>query len=455
MKTIFITIFQGVEAKNILRTGIVKRLLEDSRVRVVLFVGNKEKAQLYQREFSHPRMIYEIVPRPLTTALDRFFASLKFQLLRTDTTHLRKKMAFEKEGNRILFFASKTWNWIIARKPLLRFARFLDYRFVHDATYSHYFETYRPDIVFMAHLFDEQEIHLLREAKKRNIRTIGFINSWDKVTARCVLRLLPDRFVVFNDIVKEELATHNAVDPSHIFIGGIPQYDLYFKRTDGTRDDFFKAIGSEPQKKLIVYAPMGSAFSGSDWDMLDVLCRYNKKGVFGNAVDLLVRFQPNDFIDKKELEKRPWLLYDYPGIRFSSKRGVDWDMSAEDVNHLAHTLAHMSVLVCYASSMSVDAAIFDKPVININFELKHMPLHKSPTQFYHMAHYKKALCTGGIRCVENEKELIGWIRRYIGNPSLDAGGRDTLVRQQCFHTDGESGRRIGEYILSFLHTRNV
>lgn len=455
MKTIFITIFQGVEAKNILRTDIARVLLARSDIRLVCFTENEKKASFYKKEFSHERIVYEVVPHPSTRGLDSFFRWIKFQMLRTETTALRRRMLYEDKKNPFFYYGGFLLNWFFARPLFLRCARFFDFYLIQNNTFDRYFDMYKPSGVLMAHLFDELEIHLLRAAKKRGIRTIGFINSWDKVTARSILRLLPERLVVFNDIVKQELIRHDAVNPKDIFISGVPQYDPYFKKAYGLRKDFFKKIGIDSQKKLIVYAPMGRAFSGSDWDIIDMLDAHKKKGVFGNDVDMLVRFQPNDFIREEELKKRPWLLYDYPGIRFSAKRGVDWDMTGDDLQHLANTLRHMSLLVCYASSMSIDAAIFDKPVINIDFELKKMSLAKSPTQFYRMEHYKNAIRSGGIRFVKNENELIQWIRRYINHPDTDREGRARLVREQCFYTDGESGERLGSFILSFLNEKHV
>ena len=68
--------------------------------------------------------------------------------------------------------------------------------------------------------------------------------------------------------------------------------------------------------------------------------------------------------------------------RFSNKRGVDWDMSNNDLRHLHDTLENISILICYASSISIDAIVFDKPVININFEVKEkQKLSKTPTYF--------------------------------------------------------------------------
>ena len=51
MKTVFITIFQGAEAKNILRTDIYKNLIARDDVRIVFFVDSLERAEYYKKEF--------------------------------------------------------------------------------------------------------------------------------------------------------------------------------------------------------------------------------------------------------------------------------------------------------------------------------------------------------------------------------------------------------------------
>lgn len=452
MRTIFITIFQGVEAKNILRTPLLPALLAEKDIRVVLFTEHEEKVDFYKKEFLDPRLIYEVVARMPITGIDRFFSFLKFQLLRTETTNLRRKMAIEKGGNYFLYLAGHFFNWIIARPLFLKIVRWLDFLLVKNNTFAPYFEKYNPDVVLCAHLFDEPEVHLLREAKKRCIPSIGFINSWDKVTARCVLRLLPDALVVFNTIVKRELIRYDAVSEKNIHVCGIPQYDQYVYPKITKREMFFKKIGIDFSKKLIVYAPMGRAFSNSDWDMIDMLYDLRDKGELGD-VDILVRFQPNDFIEEAELKRRPFLHYDYPGMRFSAKRGIDWDMGFEDLTHLTDTLYYMDLLICYASSMSIDAAFFGKPVINIGFEIREQRyLDKSPTQFYQMTHYKNALDTGGIRLVKTKKELVDWIKKYVEHPELDREERNRLVAEQCQFIDGKSGERIANVVIGMLHS---
>lgn len=447
MRTILIPIFQAVEAKNILRTEVIKALLADPDVRVVCLSRFPERAAYYQKEIAHERIIYDSFAGVISGPVEKIFSFLKFHLIRTRTTKLRKELRRRDSANHLLYFATLFFDYLIARRSVRQFLRFFDQRFVGDCGFGAVLEKHNPDVVFLANLFDDGEIALLREAKRKNIPTVGFINSWDKLTARCSIRLLPDRMAVFNDIVKNEAGRYADMPGERIAVCGIPQYDQYvFYRPSG-RDAFFKKAGLDPAKRLILYAPMGAAFSRSDWDMIDFLHLLFSQNEIGEKAQLLVRFQPNDYADEREIKKRPWLLYDLPGIRYGAERGGDWDLDFKDLKHLADTLAYLSVLVGYASSMSIDAAVFGKPIININFELGRGPMAKSPTQFYKTEHYQKAMQSGGIRLVHTKGELLRWLNAYLADPVLDKEGRERLVREQCFWLDGKAGERIAKVIL--------
>jgi len=448
MKTIFITIFEGVESKNILRTDILPTLLNDPKTRIVLFTKSRERVEYHQREFRNPRICYEVVEVPLVSGLDKFFQRLKFLLLSTGTTALRREMVFDRNKNRLSYYAGIAANWCLARPAVRRAVRWFDLKLVKGGTYRKFFEKYRPDLLICANLFDEPEVHFLREAKRCGVKNIGFINSWDKATARCILRLLPDKAVVFNNLLKREMIDYHDIREEDIFVGGIPQYDQYFSFRPKPRREFLRFLGLDPIKKIIVYSPVGGMFGDSDWTMIDILYRLKNSGKFGSEAELFLRFPPNDFIDAEELARRPFLKYAYPGARFSKKRGIDWDMNFTELEHLSNTLCHMSLLVGYASSIGVDAAVFDKPVICINYEVRKEQMIKSPSVYSRMSHYQKALSSGGIRLVNNEEELVEWVLKYLENPALDSKARRRLFESQCQFLDGKSGERIGKFILS-------
>ena len=456
MKTIFITSFDGVETKNVLRSSIFSTILEDKNTRVVVFVKNEKRAQAHKAEFGDSdRIFYEVVGNISIAGLDRLFQWLKFTMLKTTTTDLRRFIRYKVEGGLFQYWLGLFTNRLLSNRWCLALSRRLDYLLVANHTYDKFFEKYKPDLVFLANIFYEPEVHFLRAAKKHGVKTIGFINSWDKITARCVLRLMPDKFVVFNDLVRDELKYYDLASDKNIFVGGIPQYDIYFDGQSTARDEFCRQIGLDPNKKFIVYAPHGSSYSNSDWDMIDLLYSLNEKGSLGENIEIFVRFHPYDLVSEEEVKKRPNLKFDLSGTHFASKvanyqRGDDWEMDTSQLARLRDTLYHMSLLVCYASSLSIDAAIFDRPVINVNFETRPDSHFRYFREYFKIAHYKKALDAGGIRLVGSPDELAIAAKNYLLNPGLDRDGRKRLIEEQCKFTDGGSGRRIGQFVLDNL-----
>ena len=433
MKTIFITVFEGIEIRTVLRTSIFEKL----DLRIVAFTKNKEKAEFYQKEFPHIK--WEVVDWRVQ-GLDKFFQKLKFLLLKTNSTDLHRRIKLRGDAKLFSYFFFYILNFCLARTPIRRIARFLDYHLVRTDIYSDYFKKYDPDLVFVSLPFEEIQIHMLREARRAGIKSIGFISSWDKVTSKCILRVLPDRLICFNDFVKENLIKHNEIKEKNIFVSGIPHYDYYFPVSD-KQEKFNEAFRS------IVYAPMGKQYSNSDWKVIDLLYKMKDEGKLGGA-ELLIRFQPVDEVDENEIRKRPHMIYQHPGQRFSSSPW-DWDMNSTDLNILKHTLSSMDLLICYASSISIDAIIFDKPVININFELEEN-LEKPATLYYQLSHYKKALSFNAITLANNPFELEAAIKRYLEYPELHAPERKQLAEYQCKFLDGKSGERVRSFILDML-----
>ncbi len=453
MKTIFLSMFEGVEAKNLLRTDVVRTLLSDPHVQVVLLMKSKERIALYRKEFDNPRLLYAVMPydRSLGSGFDRFFGYLKFLLLNTKTTRLRRRIAREEGGSLLVYVWNSILSALLGHRFTRRIVRALDFLLVPPPPgVSEQFELFRPELVVLAHLFEEPEIHVLREAKRRGIRTLGIVNSWDKVTSRAIMRLLPDKALVFNEMVKEEMVLYNDMRPERVEVCGIPQYDHYFSPLTLSRAEFLRKLGVPEDHKLIVFAPFGRAFNNTTWEAVDLLEGLRRSGVWGDSVSLLVRFQPNDFIEEEEMRKRPAIRFDMPGMRFSTLRGVDWDMGDAELEHLKHTLAHLDVLICYASSIAIDALIFDKPVVNIGFELRSgEPAGKLPTRHYEFEHYQKVLRHGAFRMAKDGDELARFVGEYLRQPERDREARRTLLLEQLFALGG-SGKRMGEYILRAL-----
>ncbi len=460
MITIFLTCFQAVEVKNLLRTSVAASLRRHRDTRIVALVRNEERRAYYERELPIRSVIYAVCDPSPRGMIERAMSVLKFHLIRTATTDLRRRGHYHESHSAFFYYGGALLNRLIARRWVRRLLRLLDGALVGESGCMTLFASYRPDVVLLANLFDDAEIALLRDARRRGVPTIGFINTWDKLTARASLRLLPDRLLVYNAIVQREAERYADMPRERIGVVGVPQYDIYAATTPMPREQFLRSIGCDPGKRLVLFAPMGSAFSRYDWCAIDLLYDLIEQQKKIKDAELFVRFQPNDFVDERELRARPWLKFDLPGVRFGSERGGDWDMTAQDAVRLRDTLAHARVVISYASSIGIDAALMGKPVININFEIgerttRRGPGLRSPTFYYATEHYQKALASGGIRLVGSAEELVEWTRRYLDNPALDHEVRARLVREQCVFTDGRAGERIAAEVLMLASRRFV
>lgn len=449
MKTVFISILSGVEAKDILRTDVVRRLLLAGH-KVVLFLKSKDRIDFYKKEFEHPNLIYEAVLSFSQSVGDKVFEFLKKYLTRTKTLFLHKRAALWEEKKYFTYYASAGMSLLLGWPCMRKIARFLDEKLVANSSFDGFFDKYKPDIVFLGNLFDPIEIAILRTAKKRKLKTIGFVNSWDKITSKGHIRILPEKLIVTNDIVKKEAKKYLGKKEEDIIISGVPYYDHYASNSVLSREEFFRNIGADPKKELLVFAPLGRAWGVTDWDMIDMLHELIQKKTFEKDLELLVRFPPNDFVHEENIKKRPYLRCDIPGVRFQTSLGMDWDMNFLDIEHSRNTFFHCSLLVGYSSSVSIDAAVFGKPVINIGFTLRYMPWNKDPVTRYSTNHYSKALLTGGIRLVKSKDELIEWVNNYLKNPEIDKNSRKRLVSEQCYKIDGKAGERIANEILKLL-----
>ncbi len=231
----------------------------------------------------------------------------------------------------------------------------------------------------------------------------------------------------------------------------MPDFDHYVGASTEPRAIFCNKLGLDPSKKIILFCPMGKAFSDSDWELLEVLQELIKKGDLYLKTQVIVRYPPNDTVEQKsELDKNIFVI-DIPGTRFTSERGVDWDMSFKDLEHLRNTLTHSDVVICPPSTMTIDAAIWDKPVINIGFDGKvPRPRHKSFTRFYYSTHYGRLLRHNGVSLPETAEELRQTLLQYLNNPEIHREGRKKIVEEQCGVLDGQAGNRIGNFILSFV-----
>ena len=114
----------------------------------------------------------------------------------------------------------------------------------------------------------------------------------------------------------------------------------------------------------------------------------------------------------------------------------------------ANTIAMTDVLKNVASTIAIEAAICDTPIVNIGFDgPEPRPLLDSAARYYRYDHYRPLVEAGAVRVASHPDELVSLVRNYLDQPELDRAGRARAVEEQCYRADGQSAVRVADFIL--------
>ena len=450
-QTIFIILEDGTAIRNILRTEVFTVLKARKDLRIVIFTPLADEE--FKKEMQSENVIVEVKPKYKIGLLAGMLESLKKEIWADKTgiyTFAQKRT--RKPAHRARMFFVK--NILRANTPT-RLQRLLDIleRWKLKVTpllASEYFDRYKPDLVFYATLYTKSH-YIERGAQQRGIRTVAFVLSWDNPTSKGPFPVTPDRVIVWNDLLKQELVQYHNYQPDQLYVSGVPQFDIYTQHEKYlSREAFFKKWNLDSAKKLITYTTGTPGTAPFDHEVIDLLYQSMQKGALRQPSQLLVRLHPKDRLsDYERFKDKPDLIIQLPGRRAST--GDSWNPTHEDMFGLAELMHYTDVNVNVASTITIDAAAFDTPVVNVAYDgYTTKPYPESCLRYLDYEHYKVIVKTGGVKIAYSNEETVKHIQSYLDDRTQEAEGRRLIREQQCWKLDGQSSRRIAEYILSQL-----
>ncbi|MFA5133294.1 MAG: CDP-glycerol glycerophosphotransferase family protein [Patescibacteria group bacterium] len=452
MKTILITISRGGTARNILQSKVFGSLRRSGARLVILTPAAKD--QRFLNEFSGDNVFFEDLPEGVWTWMDKILVGWHKGLVYNDSTGMRDLYGIynPKEGSYLKYLFKKFFFFPLSKLNFLkRLARKLDAHLVKDSMYSEIFEKYKPDLVFSTSIMEDADVPVLKQAKQRGIRTVGMAKTWDNIS-KMSFRVKTDKLIVWGDYSKNEAKIFQDYGDDEIAVCGIPQFDFYADEYFFTgREEFFKENGLDPNKKLIVFASEGKV-SKYDGEVAEIIAGYIKENKIVVPAELFIR--PH-FMYKGDEEKFKFLAGSGAvidkGYRHSEAFRDRWDYSKEQIKKFTNLMRYADVVITSASTISLDAAAFDRPVINIAFDGRHKVSYaESIAHWYRSEYYKNVVETGGVWMADGEEELLNAINSCLANPNLLASGREKMRDFFCYKIDGKSGLRIADEVLRFL-----
>jgi hypothetical protein len=457
-QTVLVSVPGGVSAGNVLRAGLVDRLLASSRDVEVVIVSPLVKDEAFVREFERQRVRFEDLPPHRPAGLEaRLMALIQAGYLGsgvTESVRIRREEAVRK----------KTIRWIRTKRLLTRIvapsvlrpaSRYtLIDRMIRHTWAGGLFDRYRPLLLVAASpglIF--AEVPLLRTAVQRGVRTVVVDASWDNFTNKLIPVRRADRIVVWNDIMKEQAIDLHGYSPDQIRVSGPPHWDRYFRPGAVTpRETFLSRIGADPSRRLITLTTSSKELYPHYGRVIRVLMDAIERGAWGPA-QLLVRLHPRDDLARyAEFRGVPHLIVEKPfRTTVKSGDGLEVDITSDSQQHLADTLRHSDVVVTVASTIAIEASIFDTPVVDVSFDGETpSEFVQSARRYFRFTHYANITRQGGAPVAETPEQLIVHVGRYLRDRSLDRDGRRRVVLDQCQFTDGRSSERLADFVVDEL-----
>lgn len=456
-KIVLITVFHSFITKNFLNTDAFKKLTTIPNTEYILVVPSSKKD--FFSEIYKANNINIIGVDTLSITKNRVVGVFSiFSHLLLKSHYLWYKKVERRDSSKSLLKYPKYYTEVLFTlifgnfKPARYLFRYLFINLVKIKNVSKIFDEYKPDLVFSTDVFDEMDLLFSAEAKRRGVYCVGMVRSWDNCYSKGVLRVLPKKLYVNNEVLRDEAIEMHDVSSSDIQVCGLPQYDHFINDQRSSRVDFFNKIGADISKRLILFAPAGTILSDADSDVCDIL----KKAIVNNKMleptQVLVRNHPHHpavldmYIGDKDL------IIDNPGMRIGNNP-KEAELTKSDTIHLGDSLCYSDIIIYTATTLGIDSLIFNKPQIIIDFDgYKNKKYTQSVRRYHNEDHMKKMIDCGGVWVVSSEDELIEAINAYYKNPDMLKEGREEIKKKQIQFMDGKSSDRLAGFIKEAIQS---
>jgi hypothetical protein len=113
-----------------------------------------------------------------------------------------------------------------------------------------------PDLLLVTPLVElgSQQVDYVKTARRLGIRSALCVASWDNLTSKGLIRVLPDHVLVWNEPQKREAVELHGVRPDQVIVTGAHLFDRWFgARPSRSRDEFCRLVGLDPDRPFMLY----------------------------------------------------------------------------------------------------------------------------------------------------------------------------------------------------------
>lgn len=292
--------------------------------------------------------------------------------------------------------------------------------------------------------FEAEMIHF---AKRSGIPTVAINLNYDNPQSVAKFYRNTDYVLVWNPYMKQQMEQLHGYPRERVFVAGCLRFDHYFTDIASgslpNRESFLKSKNLDPLRKTVVYATPTPVMYPPRKEFFRILLDLKRSGALRGDPNILIRLHPHDVLAPYEgWEQTAGVWVERAGhqrLSDSATKGQKVEMEEDDLVNLTATLAHADVVLVFASTVAIEATIFDKPAVSIGFP-------KKEAGIYWQEYNKAMIESGATRLAESHEDLKMLINRYLENPLRDRDQRRALFEKFVLFNDGRSHERAARLI---------
>lgn len=288
----------------------------------------------------------------------------------------------------------------------------------------------RPAIV-LSNLQMEKVTPFFVAARRLRLPLIGYVASWDHPVGKGVISPHFDRYIVQNNVMREDLARYHGVDPRRVVVTGWPQSDIFhLERPRSAYDAIVRGYGLDPAVPIVLI--MGNTPANTPYEGRFVERLVNWRRSTPGAPQLLFRPHP---VDRYEWPKRFAAALEAEGIAVQAPSYTDMDV-------LATLLRHADCVVANAGTILLDALVNDTPAVCVLYDEGAPPGESWAAKNVIGEHYRELIASGAFLRAERFEEVVAGIERSLAEPGELTSARRKIVRSVVGEIDGRAAERI-------------
>lgn len=223
-----------------------------------------------------------------------------------------------------------------------------------------------PDVVLVTPLVDagSRQVDVVKSAQRQGIPVTAAIASWDNLTNKGLLRIQPDRVIVWNDVQKREAIDLHGVAADRVAVTGAQVFDRWFAQTPSRpADEFCRMVGFAAATPFALFTCSSGFISEGRAEVAFVRRWIEALRASGHpavaALPVVVRPHPYN--------TKAWMdadLSDLPDV-VVWPRGRYNPVADDSRAAFFDSLYHSAVVVGINTSAMIEAAIVGRPVLSI------------------------------------------------------------------------------------------